>query len=102
MGDMIRNVVHELGHAFYHAIGDPALGNSFKRNALRDNPCKECYVWQMHPPSMNEGGKEIPTELFADTFIAWTFDTWNPDPRRGIVDAVSTARAAMDGFVPRP
>jgi hypothetical protein len=102
MDHMIKNVVHELGHAYYNEKGRPALGDAFSRDALRPNPCDRCYDLQMHPPSMNEGGAEITSELFADTFLAWTYDAWNLGSKETIVDAVSNARAAMDGFVRKP
>lgn len=82
--DMEKNIVHELGHAYYHAIGDPLLLDySFSRDALIRNKSYgggEELVWEQHPISMNKDGKDIPTELFADTFIAWTYNTWNPTP----------------------
>jgi len=97
--DMVKNVVHELGHAFYHAVGNPLLGNSFSRDALIRNASYaggEALVWEQHPPSMNVGGEDIPTELFADTFIAWTYNAWNPLN----VNAATTANNAMNGYVP--
>ena len=97
--DKIKNVVHELGHAFYKAAGNPLLGNSFSRKALIRNASyggDEALVWEQHPISHNKDGKDIPTELFADTFIAWTYDTWNPDPNRAIALAVNNAQNEMD------
>jgi len=99
--DMVKNVVHELGHAFYKAVGNPLLGNSFSRDALIRNasyPGGEALVWEQHPISMNKDGKDIPTELFADTFIAWTYDAWNPNPQSPL--SVPNAQSAMNGFVP--
>ncbi|MCC6569762.1 MAG: RHS repeat-associated core domain-containing protein, partial [Anaerolineales bacterium] len=93
--DMVKNVVHELGHAFYKAAGNPLLGNAFSRDALIRNASYdggEALVWEQHPISHNKDGKDITTELFADTFIAWTYDTWNPLN----VDAVNSARNEMD------
>jgi hypothetical protein len=101
--DMVKNVVHELGHAFYHTVGNPLLGNSFSRDALIRNlsyASGEVLVWEQHPISMNDPQEDIPTELFADTFIAWTYDTWNPDPSHDIALAVNNAQTAMDNLVP--
>lgn len=86
---MIKNVVHEVGHAFYHATGDKALGSSFSRDALRPNNPSNRLDWQQHPVA---GG----TELFADTFIAWVYDAWNTEPLN--TDKVNTARDAMNGW----
>lgn len=100
---MIKNVVHELGHSFYHYRGNPLLGNSFSRNTLIRNqryPDGEYVDWEQHPPSMNADGNDIPTELFADTFIAWTYTAWNPLTANE--DAVTTAQNAMSGYVPKP
>jgi hypothetical protein len=100
---MIKNIVHELGHSFYHKIGNPLLGNSFSRDALIRNPSYangEFLDWEQHPPSMNVGGQDIPTELFADTFLAWTYNAWNSLAANEA--AVTAAQNAMNGFVPRP
>ena len=97
--DMVKNVVHELGHAFYHAAGNPLLGNSFSRDALIRNASYaggEALVWEQHPISMNDPQEDIPTELFADTFIAWTYDTWNPSPPKTNPLAVNNAQNEMD------
>ena len=95
--DMVKNVVHELGHAFYKAAGNPLLGNAFSRDALIRNESYgggEALVWEQHPISMNDPQEDIPTELFADTFIAWTYDTWNSDPDFAL--DVNNARNEMD------
>lgn len=93
---MMKNVIHELGHAFRHQTGDKELGNSFSRDALRPNTGG--LDWQQHPPTMNDDGQDIPTELFADTFIAWVYDAWNTDSDPLIVDSVDTARNAMNDW----
>jgi hypothetical protein len=99
---MTKNIVHELGHAYYNAIDAPMLGAAFSRDALIPNlrfAGGETLGWQQHPPSMNADGQDMPGELFADTFIAWTYDAWNTDPLN--VNAVTDALNAMNGFVPR-
>jgi len=93
---MTKNVVHELGHVYYHSILDgPDLGGSFSRDALRPNEPAGRLDWQQHPDA--DGG-----ELFADTFIAWTYDAWNTDPSISVALAVNRAESAMDAFVPKP
>lgn len=88
---MVNNVIHELGHAFYHATGDKALGTSFSRDALRPNPPYK-LLWQQHP---NAGG----IELFADTFIAWVSDAWNTSTDPDTVDLVEDAKYATDHWM---
>ena len=47
---------------------------------------------------MNENKEDIPTELFADTFVAWVFGAWNTDPSISVALAVNTAQNAMDNI----
>ncbi len=94
----IKNGVHELGEAYYAILGKPTLSSSFSRDALRPNEQingNEIIDWQQHPPSMNVGNEDYPNELFSDTFIAWTYDAWNPLN----VDAALSAQIAMDSFI---
>jgi hypothetical protein len=91
---MTKNVVHEIGHVYYHSVlGGPDLGSSFSRDALRPNEPAGQLDWQQHPDA--DGG-----ELFADTFIAWTYNAWNTSPQFAL--AVNNAQSAMDAFVPKP
>ncbi|GAB4461780.1 MAG: hypothetical protein Kow0070_19920 [Anaerolineales bacterium] len=91
---MAKNVVHEIGHVYYHSVLDaPDLGSSFSRDALRPNEPAGRLDWQQHPGA--DGG-----ELFADTFIAWTYNAWNTNPQFAL--AVNNAQSAMDAFVPKP
>jgi len=90
---MNRNlVVHELGHLYYPAAGNPAL-DGLSRGALIPG-----NIWQQHPPTMNADGQDIPGELFADTFVAWVFDAWNTDPRLSVALAVNNAQTAMNNI----
>ena len=52
---------------------------------------------------MNENKEDIPTELFADTFVAWVFDAWNTDPSISVALAVerSLNKAVSDQGVKR-
>jgi hypothetical protein len=75
------------------------LGADFSRDALRPD-AKGRLDWQQHPPYMNADGQDMAGELFADTFIAWTYNSWNTDPLN--VNAVTDAQNAMNGFVPLP
>lgn len=91
---MTKNVVHELGYVYYHSVLDgPDLGSSFSRDALRPNEPAGRLDWQQHPDA---GGGE----LFADTFIAWTYNAWNTDLLN--VNAVIDARNTMNSYVPLP
>jgi hypothetical protein len=47
---------------------------------------------------MNDPQEDIPTELFADTFIAWTYFAWNSLTANEA--AVTAAQNAMNGYVP--
>ena len=42
----------------------------------------------------SDGDPADGTELFADTFIAWVYDAWNPLN----IDEVDKARSAMDDW----
>lgn len=75
-------VVHELGHLFA-GIYAPDLTRDISNNAYlgRQNPtygnyygfasCFNHFVWQMSYASA-----ETPSEIFADMFLGWTFNTW--------------------------
>ncbi len=101
---MVKNVVHELGHAFYNGTGRLTLGVNFSRLALRTNPHYENgdYVdWEQHSPRMNkmnaDGTYPDPSsELFADTFLAWTYDAWSPLTTNAA--NVNAARNAMNNW----
>ena len=95
---MTLNVVHELGHVYYGEVGNPTIGSAFSRDALIPNSCDGCYEWQQHPPSMNATGEDILTELFGDTFVAWTYGAWNPLN----MNAADAANGAMNNLVPKP
>lgn len=74
----MRNVVHELGHAF----------NSFFSN----NPATKYSTYEL---SRNLGGfaggldewqfaytnADTYSEIFADSFVGWTYNTWGNDPQ---------------------
>jgi RHS repeat-associated protein len=104
----VKNVVHELGHAFDASLGykpriDLGLQHAefLNRNlVLRPNPvCDNCYDWQQHPPSMDELGK-TPGETFADIFIAWTYNAWNTSTDPQNVAVVNAAQTWMNNLVP--
>ena len=97
----IKNVVHELGHAYDNRLGTgPRLdmGAEIYNNRdriLRPNPVVAGYElldWQQHPHDVS------PSEVFADMFIAWTYDAWNTDPYNAQV--VSDAQTWMNGWMP--
>jgi hypothetical protein len=109
---MIKNVVHELGHAFIWAYEhETGINPLHHMGALTTNralflrpncafPCSgpnylepEYYDWQQHPPAMDELGL-TPSETFGDIFIAWTYGVWNPDPANA--QYVTTAQNWMN------
>lgn len=104
MDRMTKNIVHELGHAYLNGHSDDGKAvPGLSRDALIRNesyPNGERYDWEQHPISMNADGVDRPNELFADSFIAWTYGAWNPTPQDPL--SVSNAQAAMNGFVPQP
>jgi len=97
---MTKNVVHELGHAYFNQYSDGGKAvPGLSRDALIRNQTYadgERIDWEQHPISMNADGNDRPNELFADTFIAWTYGAWNPNPNNPL--SVPNAQAAMNGF----
>ena len=80
----IKNVVHELGHAYNGSHGDPAgympndVFTNARENVLRPNMSQGIEVpgywdWQQSPQTTR-------SEVFADMFVAWVFNAWNTDP----------------------
>jgi hypothetical protein len=85
-----NNVVHELGHAFgqqwynadgtydpsgpYGQIDDDLLLNEagFAQNPTA-YPQSAVYLWRQHPGDMSS------SEIFADMFLGWTYNTWDSD-----------------------
>jgi hypothetical protein len=94
---MTKNVVHELGHAFDWITGRQSndMSADFTRDALlRPNITTSegpRWDWQQSP---NNSGNEI----FADMFIAWTYNAWNNDPANETT--VGDAQGFMNGLVP--
>jgi len=99
---MIKNVVHELGHAFDWTHYDPAsktrasnhMSADFTRDTvLRPNPMAGRRDWQ-------QSDENTSSEIFADMFIAWTFNAWNTSTDPLNVAAVTDAQTWMNGLVP--
>jgi hypothetical protein len=101
---MVKNVVHELGHAFDNSLTypDPDTGRArrpdqdmpgglTRDNVLRPNPIPGRRDWQQNPTNTSN-------EFFGDMFIAWTYDAWNTDPRNQL--RVDVASDWIDGLVP--
>jgi hypothetical protein len=87
MDRMVKNVVHELGHAYDLQTGHKgptgewirgrSTGMTLTRNVLRPNMAEgeaspEHWDWQ-------QSGQNTPSEIYADMFIAWTYNTWNTE-----------------------
>ena len=102
---MVKNVVHELGHAFDNSLTytDPDTGRARRpdqdmpggltRNlVLRPNPIPGRLDWQQNPTNTSN-------EFFADMFIAWTYDAWNTSTAIENVLAVGVAQNWMNGLV---
>jgi len=102
---MIKNVVHELGHAYDNSLYDPTtrsrastnIPDIFVRNRfliLRPNPvCDTCYGWQ-------QNREQSPHETFGDMFIAWTYGVWNTSSDPNVAQMIVDAQAWMNGLVP--
>lgn len=96
----IYNVVHELGHVFLNSLENSTqrnLDGPLSRDALIRNKSyggDEELVWEQHPVYMNADGGDPSSELFSDTFLAWTYNAWNPLN----VDAAILAQKAMNGI----
>jgi len=89
---MVKNVVHELGHAFYNFLGRPEgmPGGTTRETVLRPNPAgPERWDWQQSK------GTE-PSEVFADMMIAWTYNAWNTSTDPKNVLAVDNAQNWMN------
>jgi RHS repeat-associated protein len=103
----IRNVVHELGHAYDNLLGfgprnDMEANHSWMINdrasILSPNVdyatverCDDCFGWQQNRTKSN-------VETFGDMFVAWTYGTWNTDPVNQLM--VSDAQNWMNGWMP--
>jgi RHS repeat-associated protein len=108
MSRMIKNVVHELGHAFDNSLAypdpnpDPVIGRMRRPDedmpsgmtrdtVLRPNPIAGRLDWQ-------QSDQNTSNEIFADMFIAWTYDAWNTDSANQ--KRVTAAQAFMISLVP--
>ena len=83
---MVKNVVHELGHAYDNSLGyynedqvwiRRSTGMTFTRDVLRPNRVNgeispRHWDWQQSPSNNSN-------EIYADMFIAWTYNAWNFD-----------------------
>ncbi len=117
---MVKNVVHELGHAYDLALGhrDGATGRwirvsdslpldtkTIREQVLRPNLADNGelspnhYDWQQHPPEMDEKGWSS-IETFADMMIAWTYNAWNTSTDPQSMANVSIAETWMNHSVP--
>lgn len=79
-----NNIVHELGHAFasrlirYTSGPRTVLGRNdylYLRDeqGFHPSPQSARLTWRQHP------GDVSPSEIFADMFLGWTYDTWADD-----------------------
>ena len=116
---MVKNVVHELGHAYAWAykyssnginpIDHMGMLPTNRELLLKPNcsfPCRgpqdlapQYYDWQQHPPAMDAQGWTA-SETFGDLFIAWTYNAWNLNPDNA--QQVQVAQTWMNGWMPHP
>ncbi len=97
---MVKNVVHEMGHAFdwttYNSddltrASNHLPGGLTRDTVLRPNVPSGRLDWQQHPGA--DGA-----EFFADMFIAWTYNAWNPSNDPLSIAAVGNAQDWMNGL----
>jgi RHS repeat-associated protein len=94
-----NNVVHELGHAFENAtVQTRADGSTYKpaRSALpwtNREGLAEGGVWR-------QSGSSQSGEIFADMFVAWTYDTWSVDAQGQLTLLGSEYRQWMSQNMP--
>ncbi|GAB1471727.1 hypothetical protein MASR2M66_26050 [Chloroflexota bacterium] len=104
---MMKNVIHELGHAFNNSLAYPNpndplkirkpdndMSSTFTRTLLLLNQSSalgQRWEWQQSPEVTS-------SEIFGDMFIAWTYNAWNTDPRNAT--NVNEAQIWMNGLVP--
>ena len=94
---MVKNVVHEMGHAFdwttYNSddltrASNHLPGGISRDTVLRPNVPTGRFDWQQHPGA--DG---------ADMFIARIYNAWNTSADLLNVAAVSTAQGWMNGLI---
>ncbi|MCU0485605.1 MAG: RHS repeat-associated core domain-containing protein, partial [Anaerolineales bacterium] len=103
---MVKNVIHELGHAFDNSLGykdsvgksrrpDQDMSAGFTRDTvLLPNPLADKrWNWQ-------QSSQTTSNEVFADMFIAFTYDAWNNDPMNAAI--ASDARSWIRDLVALP
>jgi hypothetical protein len=102
---MVKNVVHELGHAFDWTHYDPATktraSNHMPSGLARDNVLRPNVTtskgtrwdWQQSADTASN-------EVFADMFIAWTYGAWNTSTAIENVLAVGNAQTWMNSLAP--
>ncbi len=103
MNRMVKNVVHEMGHAFdwttYNSDDLTRASNHMSADFTRDTVLRPNVPtgrldWQQHPGA---GG----AELFADMFVAWTYNAWNTSTDPLNVAIVNDAQNWMNGLANR-
>ena len=93
----MNNVVHELGHLFNDLHGGYPMsfaGNYAAQRKELLRPQEGTTVWQMHAIYDPNTPSITNPEMFADMYVAWTYDAWNRDPLNE--DLVKNATTQMD------
>lgn len=91
---MVKNVLHELGHAYragHGGIDPPQEYVNHRAEILRPNQYDGVLDWQQNMAA-------TPSETFADMFIARVYGAWNTNPRN--VTIVNQAQTWMNGQMP--
>ncbi len=84
----MRVIVHELGHAFNQVVGKDAQ-NSLNANLLRDadgdhtDEYGRYYGFAGGWDNWQFGWDNTASEVFADMFIGWVYNTWDLSGRDG-------------------
>jgi RHS repeat-associated protein len=99
----VKNVVHELGHIYdwthYDRVTDTRASNRMSSDFTRDVLLRpnittsEGTRWDWQQSPSNERN-----EIFADMFIAWTYNAWNTSADPLTVEVVKNANTWMNGL----
>jgi RHS repeat-associated protein len=96
----INNVVHELGHAFNNLWGkspEALLQRGMANNPLlvrgEDDGYYYGFASRQNERTWVQNPSTSPSEVFADQFLGWTFNTWETEGYFGGLSAQGNARS---------
>jgi hypothetical protein len=100
VGNRPQFSVHELGHAFENVLLD-AIGQKLGRNSLPANLVNRPNGF--FPSGRFQQSKDLGRgEIFADMFIGWVYDRWQPInnlPDGLLTDAATARKKFMDDIM---